>query len=29
MCDVGKKNTIENIVGSMKGVPRDILERAV
>ena len=29
MCDVGKQNTIVNIVGSMKGVPRDILERAV
>lgn len=29
MCDQMRKNTISNISGSMKGVPRDILERAI
>lgn len=28
-CDQGRKNAITNIYGSMAGVPRDILERAI
>ena len=29
MCPTMKQHTIANIAGSMKGVPRDILERAI